>query len=94
MPASNSVDRVFEPRSGQTNDYKIGMCCFSAKHEVFNDLSGIAKPSQPLTLNIKNNNDLILKMDEASSCTGNITIIINIGIQDRSKYMYIMQNTL
>jgi hypothetical protein len=34
-----------------------------------------------------------LKMDEASSCTGNITIIINIGIQDRSKYMY-MQNTL
>jgi hypothetical protein len=26
------VDRGFEPRSGKTKDYKIGMCCFSAKH--------------------------------------------------------------
>ena len=30
--ASNAVDRGFEPRSGQTKDYKIGICCFSAKH--------------------------------------------------------------
>ena len=30
--ASSAVDRGFEPRSGQTKDYKIGMCCFSAKH--------------------------------------------------------------
>ena len=30
--ASSAVDRGFEPRSGQTNDYKINMCCFSAKH--------------------------------------------------------------
>jgi hypothetical protein len=22
----------FEPRSGQTKDYEIGICCFSAKH--------------------------------------------------------------
>ena len=28
--ASSAVDRVFEPQSGQTKDYKIGMCCFSA----------------------------------------------------------------
>jgi hypothetical protein len=26
------LDRGFEPRSGQTKDYKIGICCFSAKH--------------------------------------------------------------
>jgi hypothetical protein len=26
------VDSGFEPRSGQTKDYKIGICCFSAKH--------------------------------------------------------------
>ena len=32
MLASNAVDRGFEPRSGQTNDYKIGICSFSAKH--------------------------------------------------------------
>ena len=24
----------FMPRSGQTEDYKIGICCFSAKHTV------------------------------------------------------------
>jgi hypothetical protein len=29
---SCAVDRGFEHRSGQTNDYKIGICCFSAKH--------------------------------------------------------------
>ena len=30
--ASSEVDRRFESRSGQTKDYKIGICCFSAKH--------------------------------------------------------------
>ena len=30
--ASSAVDRGFEPRSGQTKDYKIDICCFSAKH--------------------------------------------------------------
>ena len=28
----SAVDRGFEPRSGQTKDYKIGICCFSVKH--------------------------------------------------------------
>jgi len=32
--ASIAVDRVFEYRSGQSKDYKIGICCFSAKHIV------------------------------------------------------------
>ena len=30
--ASSAVDRGFEHRSGQTKDYKIGICCFSAMH--------------------------------------------------------------
>ena len=30
--ASSAVDRGFEPRSGQTKDYKIGICYFSAKY--------------------------------------------------------------
>jgi len=29
---SSAQDRRFEPRSGQTKDYKIGICCFFAKH--------------------------------------------------------------
>jgi hypothetical protein len=28
----SAVDRGFEPQSGKIKDYKIGMCCFSAKH--------------------------------------------------------------
>jgi hypothetical protein len=30
--ASGVVDRGFETQSDQTKDYKIGICCFSAKH--------------------------------------------------------------
>ena len=31
MLASNLVDHGFEPQTGQTKDYTIGICCFSAK---------------------------------------------------------------
>jgi hypothetical protein len=30
--ASSAVDRGVEPWLCQTKDYKIGICCFSAKH--------------------------------------------------------------
>jgi hypothetical protein len=30
--ASRVVDCGFEPRSDETKDYKISICCFSAKH--------------------------------------------------------------
>jgi hypothetical protein len=30
--ASCALDREFESRSGQTKDYKIGICCLSANH--------------------------------------------------------------
>ena len=30
--ASSAVDRGFDPRLGQTKDYKSGICCFSAEH--------------------------------------------------------------
>ena len=32
--ASSAVDRGIEPRSDQTKDYNIGICCFSTKHAV------------------------------------------------------------
>jgi hypothetical protein len=32
MLASCAVDHGFEPQLDQTKDYKIGICCFSAKH--------------------------------------------------------------
>jgi hypothetical protein len=30
--AKNAVDRGFKSQSGQTKDYQIGICYFSAKH--------------------------------------------------------------
>ena len=30
--ASRAVDHRFDPRSGQTKDFKIDICCFSGKH--------------------------------------------------------------
>ena len=32
MLTSSAGDHGFEPQSGQTKDYKIGICCSSAKH--------------------------------------------------------------
>jgi hypothetical protein len=32
--ASSAVDRGFKPRSGQTKNYEIGICYFSAKHAI------------------------------------------------------------
>ena len=29
---SGAVDHGFEPRSGQTKDFKMDICCFSVKH--------------------------------------------------------------
>jgi hypothetical protein len=31
MISLSAVDRGFEPRLGQTKDYKAGICCFSTK---------------------------------------------------------------
>ena len=35
--SSSAVDRGFEARSGQTKDYNIGICCFSAKHAALKE---------------------------------------------------------
>ena len=37
--ASSAVDRGFETQSGQTKDFKIGMCCFSVKHAALRSKS-------------------------------------------------------
>jgi len=29
------VDCGFKPQFGETNDYEIGICCFSAKHAAW-----------------------------------------------------------
>ena len=36
---SSAVDRDFMPRCGQTKDYEIGICCFSAKHAALRSKS-------------------------------------------------------
>ena len=39
--ASSAVDRGFEPRSGQTKEYKFGIFCFSAKHAALRRKSNV-----------------------------------------------------
>jgi hypothetical protein len=36
---SSAVDRWFKPQSGQTKDYEIGICCFSAKNSALRSKS-------------------------------------------------------
>ena len=36
---SSVVDRGFEPRSGQTKNYEIAICCFSVKHAALRSKS-------------------------------------------------------
>jgi len=33
------VDRGFDSKSGQTNDYQIGICCFPANHTALSSKS-------------------------------------------------------
>jgi hypothetical protein len=35
MLVLSAVDRGFQPRSGQTKDYNIGICCFSGQLSNF-----------------------------------------------------------
>ena len=39
MLASSAEGRGEDPRPGQTEDIKIGICCFSAKHAAFRSKS-------------------------------------------------------
>jgi hypothetical protein len=39
MHAVNAADHEFQPWSGQNKDYKIGICCFSAKHAALSSKS-------------------------------------------------------
>ena len=39
MLVSTGVDRGFKPQSGQTTDYEIVICCFSAKHAALRSKS-------------------------------------------------------
>jgi hypothetical protein len=53
MLVSIAVDRGFEPRSGQTEDCKIGICYFSAKFAALR-----RKSKDQLTLNQDNVSEL------------------------------------
>ena len=58
--ASYVVDCGFEPWSGQIKDYKIGKCCFSAKHAAL--------------IRRKSNDYLSQNQDNVSEC-GNMSIL-------------------
>jgi hypothetical protein len=39
MLTSSTVDHRFQSRSGQSKDYQLGICCFSAKHAALSIIS-------------------------------------------------------
>ena len=57
--ATSAVDRGFESRSGQTKDFKIGICCFSTKH------AGLRRKSKDWLARNQNNvsewNDMFIR---------------------------------
>ena len=68
--ASNAVDHGFKPIPVKTKDYKIGICCFSAKHAALRSKSknGLAR-----------NQDYVSEWGNTSTCrmfqrTSTITI--------------------
>ena len=73
--ASSVVDRGFEPRSGQTKDYKIDICCFGAKHTAFGS---------------KSKDWLGRNQDNASTCTRFILLNIIINRIQETKVSYVL----
>jgi hypothetical protein len=59
--ASSAIDLVFEPRLGQTKDYKIGICCFSAKHAALR-----RKSKDWLTRNVSEWSDMSIRQTVVS----------------------------
>ena len=59
MLASSATDCGFEPRSGQTKDNKISICCFSAMH------AALRRKSKDW---LAPNKDNVLKWVEMSIC--------------------------
>ena len=89
--ASSAIDSRFEPRSGQTKDYKIGICCFSAKHAVLR-----SKSKDGLT----RNKDNVFRVDRVTClhidccfCWAN-TIKIQLPVVQNNHYLIEMQLVL
>jgi hypothetical protein len=70
---TNSVDHGFMPRSGQTKDYKNGICCFAAKNAAL-----ISKSKDWFA----QNQDNVSRWCDISTCTSELlwasTIIIQL----------------
>ena len=76
--ASSAVDRGFEPRSGHSKDYKIDICCFSAKHAA---------------LRRKSKDWLALNQDNVSEwCDMSSTIKIQLSLVQNRPHHHLIEN--
>ena len=89
---SSVVDRGFETRSGQTKDYKIGICCFSAKH------TALRRNSKDLFAQNQNN---VTEWSEMSTrerlfqSTGTIKIQLSVLVKNKADLVIIsLKNSL
>ena len=58
MLTSSAIDHGFKPCSGQTKDYKIGICCFSFKHAALSRKSKDLMAQNQDTGNVSNWDDM------------------------------------
>jgi hypothetical protein len=72
--ASSAVDCGFEPRSGQTKDYKFGICCFSTKHTALRRKSkdGLTR-NQDNVFELRNRNEMTDRNQKLSGNTTNLS---------------------
>ena len=87
--AASAVDRRFEPRSGQTKDYTIGMCCLSAKHAALRRKSKDWSP--------RNQNNVSKWSDMSTrgllfQSASTIKIQLSVGLEQSGPHLHLIEN--
>ena len=85
MVTSSAGDREFEPRSGQSTEYKIGMCCFSAKHAALmsknkdwlaRNQNNVSEWSDMSVVSVSKNKDWLARNQNNVSEWGDMSVVL------------------
>ena len=80
--ASSAVDCRFEPRSGQTQDHKFGICSFSAKH------TALRRKSKDWLARNQNN---VSEWSDMSTC-GLLLQLERVDLEQSGPYHHLIEN--
>jgi hypothetical protein len=77
--ASSAVDRGFEPRSGQTKDYEIGICCFFVTH------AALRRKSKDWLARNQNN------VSEWATCPSAVVSVTCVGLEQSGPHYHLIE---